>query len=124
MGELLPQLSKDEFKSNDPAVNGARQVAWYVYDKCLDASSQKANFYKSLLLERNLRNRQSLGLSDLEGNMLMPPEAFDFSWFLRWARSKRDNSTMSLQMARFEMSYWIKQGNVGPRPSTFIYWIL
>ena len=78
LGELLPQLSKDEFKSNDPVVNGARQVAWYVYDKCLDASSQKANFYKSLLLERNLRNRQSLGLSDLENNMLMPPEAFDF----------------------------------------------
>ena len=41
LGELLPQLSKDEFKSNNPVVNGARQVAWYIYHKCLDASSQR-----------------------------------------------------------------------------------
>ena len=46
--------------------------------------------------------------------MLMPPEAFDFSWFLRWARSKREPIRQyALQMARFEMSYWIEQGNVG-----------
>ena len=57
VGSLLPQLSKDEFKSDNRIINSARQIAWYLYDKCLDAGSKRANFYKALLRERNGRYR-------------------------------------------------------------------
>ena len=119
LSTVLPPLSKDEFLSQSNIVNGARQVAWYIYDKCLDANSQKANLYKKLLMERNPRYRKNNGMEDFPENaenMLMPQESFDFTWFTRWAISKREPIRQyALEMARFEMSYWIEQGNIGFR---------
>jgi hypothetical protein len=111
---LLPSLSKTEFESDSAVVNGARQIAWYVYSKCLDASSPKANFYKSLLMERNPRYRAHKRLPKMAENQVWPQETFDFAWFKRWATSKREPiRAYAIELSRYEMAHWIESGNVG-----------
>ena len=115
LADLLPTLTKDEFKSSDATTNGARQVAWFVYHHCFDADSKKANFYKNLLMERNPRYRQHKGLEELTDNeMVLPQQAFDFAWFSRWARSKRQPiRQFAIAMSRYEMAHWIQNDDVG-----------
>ena len=114
VGGLLPPLSKDEFTSEDAVINSARQIAWYIYDKCLDAGSKRANFYKSLLKERNGRYREHKRLSGLSADCVWPSKTFDFAWFTRWARSKREPiRQFAIEMSRFEMAYWVGNGKVG-----------
>jgi|GEM_PF-6825341 len=105
---LLPNLTIKNPTTN-LHVRGAQQVAWFVYDKCLDAGSKKANFYKQLLLSRNPRYRQHKNiLSALSAEQIFPQEAFDFDWFLRWAKSKRAPiRAYAIDMARYEMSHWL-----------------
>ena len=111
---LMPPLSKPEFESSDAAINGARQVAWFVYHRCQNASSRKAGFFKSLLLERNERYRVHHGLDDLSADMVWPHETFDFDWFTRWGTSKREPiRAYAIKMAHYEMSHWISSGRVG-----------
>ena len=111
---VLPPLSKDEFKSDSAIVNGARQMAWYVYNKCLDAGSKKANFYKTLLLERNPRYRTHKRLVAKNEEQVWPQDTFDFSWFSRWAGSKREPIRQyAIELSRYEMSYWVESGTVG-----------
>ena len=114
LSTLMPPLSKPEFESESSIINGARQVAWYVYHRCFDAGSQKANFFKKLLLERNASYRLHKGLPPLNSEMIWPSEAFDFAWFKRWATSKREPiRAYAIQMSRYEMSHWIESGNIG-----------
>ncbi len=111
---LLPPLSKAEFQSESTIVNGARQIAWYVYNKCLDASSPKANFYKSLLMERNPRYRAHKRLPEMTATQVWPQETFDFAWFKRWATSKREPiRAYAIELSRYEMAHWIESGHVG-----------
>ena len=111
---LLPPLSKPEFESDNSVVNGARQVAWFVYNRCLDAASKRANFFKKLLMERNERYRIHKGLAEVSADMIWPHETFDFGWFSRWGKSKREPiRAYALEMARYEMSHWVSSGNVG-----------
>ena len=115
LADLLPPLTKDEFKSTDATINGARQVAWFVYHHCFDAGSKKANFYKNLLLHRNPRFRQHQGLVELtDARLVLPQEAFDFVWFTRWAKSKRQPiRDFAVELARYEMAYWVQKDTIG-----------
>jgi hypothetical protein len=111
---LLPPLTKEAFVSENAVVNGARQIAWYVYNKCLDASSKKATFYKSLLMERNPRHREHKRLVPLDNTHVWPQETFDFAWFKRWASSKREPIRQyAVELSRYEMSHWIENGAIG-----------
>ncbi|MEC7983677.1 MAG: hypothetical protein VX278_00855, partial [Myxococcota bacterium] len=105
---LLPNLTLKD-PTSDLHVRGAQQVAWFIYDKCLDAGSKKANFYKRLLIARNPRYRTHKSmLSELSPEQVFPQEAFDFDWFLRWAQSKREPiRAYAIEMARYEMAYWL-----------------
>ena len=114
LSTLLPPLTKEAFVSENPVVNGARQMAWYVYNKCLDAGSKKATFYKTLLMERNPRYRKHKRLVDLEKTQVWPQETFDFAWFKRWTTSKREPIRQyAIELSRYEMSYWVETGAVG-----------
>ena len=114
VGHFLPQLSKDEFKSDNLVINSARQIAWYLYDKCLDAGSKRANFYKSLLRDRNGRYRVHKKLLELSSEYVWPSETFDFAWFARWASSKREPiRTFAIEMSRYEMATWVGTGAIG-----------
>ena len=108
ISNLLPPLTRKN-PTTDLHVRGAQQIAWFVYDKCLDAGSKKANFYKNLLLSRNPRYRQHKGIiSALSAAQVFPQEAFDLDWFLRWAKSKRTPvRAYAIDLARYEMAYWL-----------------
>ena len=110
LANFLPNLTRKN-PTDNLHIRGAQQVAWFVYDKCLDAGSKKANFYKNLLLSRNPRYRLHKGIiSALSADQVFPQEAFDLDWFLRWGKSKRTPiRAYAIDMARYEMAYWLSK---------------
>ena len=76
-------------------------------------------FSESQLLQvfvdgKKSRYRSHKRLVEMAENQVWPQETFDFAWFKRWATSKREPiRSYAIEIARYEMSYWVSSGNVG-----------